>query len=139
MKESSNNAQVRLNRVSPSCWRVVLNNPPLNLMGPEFVLQFREIMTAIENDEQLRVVIFESAVDGFFLNHSDFNARLEDLTDGTSQGTLKIVWDLICRKSIAKRSRGVSARRAVVFRLRNDGRPGHQEASDGHVAAVRVA
>jgi enoyl-CoA hydratase/carnithine racemase len=80
MKESPNNAQVRLNRVSPSYWRVVMNNPPLNLMGPEFVLQFREIMTAIESDEQLRVVVFESAVEGFFLNHSDFNVDLKELT-----------------------------------------------------------
>src|SRR5258708_22302691 len=80
MKESSNTAQVRLNRVSPSYWRVVLNNPPLNLMGPEFVLQFREIMAAIESNEQLRVVVFESAVEGFFLNHSDFTVRLEELT-----------------------------------------------------------
>jgi len=80
MKESPNNAQVRLNRISPSYWRVVLSNPPLNLMGPEFVLQFREIMAAIESDEQLRVVVFESAVEGFFLNHSDFNVKLEELT-----------------------------------------------------------
>jgi enoyl-CoA hydratase/carnithine racemase len=80
MKESHNNAQVRLNRVSPSYWRVVLNNPPLNLMGPEFVLQFREIVAAIEGDEQLRVVVFDSAVEGFFLNHSDFNVKLEELT-----------------------------------------------------------
>ena len=57
-----------------------MNNPPLNLMGPEFVLQLREIMNEIESDEDLRVVVFESAVDGFFLNHSDFNAKLEDLT-----------------------------------------------------------
>jgi enoyl-CoA hydratase/carnithine racemase len=54
-------------------------------MGPEFVLQLREIMTALESDEQLRVVIFESAVKGFFLNHSDFLAKLEDLT-GIPQG-----------------------------------------------------
>src|ERR1700723_4561556 len=81
MKESSTVAQVRLNRVSPSFWRVIMNNPPLNLMGPEFVLQFREIMAAIESDEQLKVVVFESAVEGFFLNHSDFNAKLEELTD----------------------------------------------------------
>jgi enoyl-CoA hydratase/carnithine racemase len=43
-------------------------------------LQFREIMNEIENDEKLRVVVFESAVEGFFLNHSDFLAKLEDLT-----------------------------------------------------------
>ncbi len=80
MKDTVKTAQVRVDRVSPSYWRVVMNNPPLNLMGPEFVLQLREIVDEIESDEQLRVIVFESAVDGFFLNHSDFNAKLEDLT-----------------------------------------------------------
>src|SRR5271165_5234136 len=49
-------------------------------MGPEFVLEFREIMTVLEADEQVTVVVFDSAVEGFFLNHSDFLAKLEDLT-----------------------------------------------------------
>ena len=85
MKESPNNAQVQLNRVSPSYWRVVMNNPPLNLMGPEFVLQFRDIVAALESDAQVKVVVFESAVAGFFLNHSDFDTKMEDLT-GIPQG-----------------------------------------------------
>jgi enoyl-CoA hydratase/carnithine racemase len=74
-------AQIRLNRSSPGYWRVTFDNPPLNLMGPEFVLEFREIMTAIETDEQVKVIVFDSAVEGFFLNHSDFLATLKDLTD----------------------------------------------------------
>jgi enoyl-CoA hydratase/carnithine racemase len=78
-------AQIRLTRSSPAFWRVTFDNPPLNLMGPEFVLEFREIMTALETDEQVKVVVFDSAVEGFFLNHSDFLARLEDLT-GIPQG-----------------------------------------------------
>src|SRR5438309_11147999 len=73
-------AQVRLNRVTDSYFRVVLDNPPLNLMGPEFVLEIREIVTALENDDQVKVVVFESDVDGFFLNHSDFLANFDDLT-----------------------------------------------------------
>jgi enoyl-CoA hydratase/carnithine racemase len=73
-------AQIRLIRSSPSCWRVTFDNPPLNLMGPEFVLAFREIVGAIEADEQVKVVVFDSAVEGYFLNHSDFLAKLEDLT-----------------------------------------------------------
>lgn len=80
MNESTNR-QLRINQVSPAYWRVVMNNPPLNLMGADFVLQFREIMGSIETDEQLKVVVFESAVEGFFLNHSDFDAKLEELTD----------------------------------------------------------
>src|SRR6202021_2359959 len=73
-------AQVRLDRVTPTHCRVVLDNPPLNLMGPEFVSQIREVVTALENDDGVKVVVFESAVDGFFLNHSDFLANLDDLT-----------------------------------------------------------
>jgi len=73
--------QIKIARPSPRYWRVTFDNPPLNLMGPEFVLEFREIMTALEADQELRVVVFDSAVEGFFLNHSDFNAKFEDLTD----------------------------------------------------------
>jgi enoyl-CoA hydratase/carnithine racemase len=74
-------AQVKLTRPSPRYWRITFDNPPLNLMGPEFVLEFREIIAGIETDQELRVVVFDSAVEGFFLNHSDFNAKLKDLTD----------------------------------------------------------
>jgi len=80
MKSTTNHAQLRLSRLTPAYWRITFDNPPLNLMGPEFVLQFRQIITAIETDEQLKVVVFDSAVEGFFLNHSDFLAKLEDLT-----------------------------------------------------------
>jgi enoyl-CoA hydratase/carnithine racemase len=77
--------QVRLNRDSANYWRVTLDNPPLNVMGPELVLQFRELVTALETDDQVKVVTFESAVEGYFLNHSDFRAKFEDLT-GIPQG-----------------------------------------------------
>jgi Enoyl-CoA hydratase/isomerase len=49
-------------------------------MGPEMVRQFQEVIDAIEADDDLRVVVFDSAIDGYFLNHSDFTAKLEDLT-----------------------------------------------------------
>src|SRR5271165_4741950 len=77
---TTRSAQIRLTRRSAMYWRITFDNPPLNLMGPEFVLEFREIMTALEADEQVKVVVFDSAVEGFFLNHSDFLAKLEDLT-----------------------------------------------------------
>ncbi|MET0232042.1 MAG: enoyl-CoA hydratase/isomerase family protein [Rhodanobacteraceae bacterium] len=67
-------------RVSPSYWKVVIDNPPLNLMEPDIIVQFRDVIEAVENDENLRVVVFESAVEGFFLNHSDFNVKLEEVT-----------------------------------------------------------
>jgi enoyl-CoA hydratase/carnithine racemase len=71
MPSATKTAQVRLDHVTPSHCRVVLDNPPLNLMDPEFVVQIRDVVTALENDDDVKVVVFESAVAGFFLNHSD--------------------------------------------------------------------
>jgi enoyl-CoA hydratase/carnithine racemase len=79
-RENTMSRQIRLNRVSPAYWRVVFDNPPVNVMGPQFVLQFRDVVSALESDETVKVVVFESAVENFFLNHSDFLARFEDLT-----------------------------------------------------------
>lgn len=73
-------AQIRVDKETPTKWRVTFDNPLLNLMGPEFVVEFSKIVTAIENDEQLRVVVFDSAVEGYFLNHSDFTVKIEELT-----------------------------------------------------------
>jgi enoyl-CoA hydratase/carnithine racemase len=72
--------QIRIARRSPAYWRVTIDNPPVNVMGPEMVKQFQEVINALEADEHVRVVVFDSAVDGYFLNHSDFTAKLEDLT-----------------------------------------------------------
>ena len=80
MGSSTNMAQIRVNHPSPAQWRIIFDNPPLNLMGPEFVLELRDIMAALEADETVKVVVFESAVEGFFLNHSNFLGKLEDLT-----------------------------------------------------------
>jgi enoyl-CoA hydratase/carnithine racemase len=72
--------QLRLSRSSSAYWRITFDNPPLNVMGPQFVREFREVMAAVEADEKVKVLVFDSAVDGFFLNHSDFLADLKDLT-----------------------------------------------------------
>ncbi|WP_406468946.1 enoyl-CoA hydratase/isomerase family protein [Streptomyces sp. NBC_01594] len=94
---------IRLNRVTPSYWRVIFDNPPLNIVAPEFLRQFRDIVTELENDDQVKVVVFESAVDGFFLNHADFAAAtLED-------------W-----KSIPQGPTGLAAWPDVVVRLTRD-------------------
>jgi enoyl-CoA hydratase/carnithine racemase len=80
MNAMTNPTQLRLTQPSPAYWRITIDNPPINVMGPQMVRQFQEIIDALEADEQVRVVVFDSAVDGYFLNHSDFMAKLEDLT-----------------------------------------------------------
>jgi enoyl-CoA hydratase/carnithine racemase len=72
--------QIRFTRRSPHYWRVTIDHPPLNIFGPETIPQLNEIITALETDEHVKVVVFDSAVEGFFLTHYDFLARLEDTT-----------------------------------------------------------
>ncbi|MGA7930952.1 MAG: enoyl-CoA hydratase/isomerase family protein, partial [Candidatus Sulfotelmatobacter sp.] len=80
MNAATKPPQIRIARRSPAYWRVTIDNPPINVMGPEMVKQFQEVINALEADEQVRVVVFDSAVDDYFLNHSDFTAKIEDLT-----------------------------------------------------------
>ena len=42
--------------------------------------QLNEVITALETDEEVKVVAIDSAVDGFFLTHSNFVAKLEEST-----------------------------------------------------------
>jgi enoyl-CoA hydratase/carnithine racemase len=77
---AANPVQMHLTRPSPVCRRLTIDNPPINGMGPEMVQQFQGVINGLEADEHVRVVVFDSAVGGYFLNHSDFLAKLEDLT-----------------------------------------------------------
>jgi enoyl-CoA hydratase/carnithine racemase len=69
--------QIRLTRRSPSYWRVTFDLPPLNIFGPSALPQLGEIVALLETDDRVKVVVFDSAVDGFFLTHYDFFAKLE--------------------------------------------------------------
>ena len=75
-----NDKRVFLTKHSPEYWRVTLNHPPLNIFGPKTIPQLSEIITAIETDKDLKVVVFDSAIDGFFMTHYDFLAKIEETT-----------------------------------------------------------
>src|SRR5262249_20517175 len=72
--------QILLTRREPAYWGVTFNHPPLNIFGPATIPQLNEIIKALETDEHVKVVVFDSAVQGFFLTHYDFLAKLEDTT-----------------------------------------------------------
>ena len=75
-----NTKHIPLVKHSPMYWRVTFDHPPLNIFGPETIPRLNEIVTALETDKLLKVVVFDSAVEGFFPTHYDFLARLKDPT-----------------------------------------------------------
>jgi enoyl-CoA hydratase/carnithine racemase len=72
--------QILLARRSLHYWRITIDHPPLNIFGPDTIPQVNEVITALETDKQVKVVVIDSAVEGFFLTHYDFVAKLEGTT-----------------------------------------------------------
>ena len=78
--ETQMRKQIHLTRHSRNYWRVTIDHPPLNIFGPDTIPQLDEVITAIETDEDVKVVVFDSAVEGFFLTHYDFVSPIENTT-----------------------------------------------------------
>lgn len=72
--------QILLNKVTPEYWRVTFHNPPFNIYGPETMPQLNAIVSAIETDPKVKVVVFDSDVPDFFLTHYNFVPPLTDTT-----------------------------------------------------------
>ena len=73
MKQMENSTYTRLTvtRSSPSLWRVTFDNPPLNLIDAVMIKELLHLLTAIERDKRVGVVLFDSADPDFFLAHYD--------------------------------------------------------------------
>jgi enoyl-CoA hydratase/carnithine racemase len=94
--------EIRLERLTPEYWRVTLDNPPFNIFGPETIPQLNSVIAQIETDPKVKVVVFQSAVPGFFLTHYDFVPPLSATTDMPPGATgLPALPDMLVRLSRA--------------------------------------
>ncbi|HTV98288.1 MAG TPA: enoyl-CoA hydratase/isomerase family protein [Steroidobacteraceae bacterium] len=94
--------EIRVLRHSSAYWRVTFDLPPLNIFGPANIPQLEQIVSSLESDERVKVVVFDSAVEGFFLTHYDFLAKLEESTKFQSGRTgLSPLPDMFARLSRA--------------------------------------
>jgi enoyl-CoA hydratase/carnithine racemase len=128
MSSAKNTEQIRLERRTSSYWRVTFDHQPLNIFGPETIPQLNKIVTALETDSAVKVVVFDSAIDGFFLTHYDFVSKLEDTTRLLPGATgLAPVPDMLVRlsrapvvsiASIRGRATGVGSELALACDMR---------------------
>src|SRR5271155_3285579 len=102
MSETLNTGKIRLVRHSVALWRVTFDLPPLNIFGPANIPQLEEVVSSLETDDRVKVVVFDSAVEGFFLTHYDFLAKHEDSAKFPVGPTgLQVFPDLLVRISRA--------------------------------------
>ena len=52
-------------------WTIAINNPPLNLYTQALTNELRNLLTELESNHEVNVLVFESAVPDFFMAHID--------------------------------------------------------------------
>ncbi|MGJ6968832.1 enoyl-CoA hydratase/isomerase family protein [Streptosporangium sp. G11] len=63
-----------LTETSPTLWRATFDNPPVNVIGPDLMRDLKELLTELESNDTVKVVVFDSANPEFFLAHYDLEA-----------------------------------------------------------------
>jgi enoyl-CoA hydratase/carnithine racemase len=79
-------------------WRVTFDNPPINLVTPEMLVELPELIDQMEAAPELRVVVFESANPDYFLNHYD-TSRVAETPKGLGVTGYPLVIDTSTRLS----------------------------------------
>lgn len=65
------NQQIRLERPASGYWRATFANPPINLIDPDTITELGALVTRLETDPEVKVILFASDDPDFFLAHYD--------------------------------------------------------------------
>ena len=74
---ASEHSQFKVDRTHPGRWIISFSNPPINMFVPETIVELSALMTEIESDPALKVVVFQSANPDFFTAHLDVGKAAE--------------------------------------------------------------
>ena len=64
-------SQFNTDRAHPGLWTITFNNPPINMFVPATIVELGALMTDLEADPSVKVVVFQSANPDFFVAHLD--------------------------------------------------------------------
>lgn len=118
--------QFNVTRKTPAYWQVTFNNPPINLLDAHTLPELQQLLEMMESDQDLRVVVFDSANPEFFIAHFSSAAGLDTIVTPRPNGLFPWV-DFVDRlskssittiASIRGRARGVGAEFALACDIR---------------------
>jgi enoyl-CoA hydratase/carnithine racemase len=74
--------KLSIDRSCPGIWTVSINNPPINMFDGDTIEELYGLVPLLEQEESLKVIIFESEDSEFFIAHYD--------TSGARQSSAKV-------------------------------------------------
>ena len=69
--------QLEVERSNRDLWTVTFSNPPINMFVPTTIDELGALMTDLEADPSLKVVVFQSMNPEFFIAHLDVSKAAE--------------------------------------------------------------
>src|SRR6185503_13637461 len=94
--------QLKIDRRSPGYCRVTFEHPPINTITATTVAELAELVDLIEQDADLKVVVFDSANRDFYLAHYDVeNDPARTAALGVGPTGMPVWLDLLARLSRA--------------------------------------
>ncbi|MFD7231031.1 enoyl-CoA hydratase/isomerase family protein [Streptomyces sp. NPDC059881] len=120
-------APLRIIEESPAYWRVLFDNPPLNVVDHTVFEGLQDLLARMDTSPDLRVVVFESADADFYLAHFDMTGKSAHIAGTAGRSGLSVPTDTFVRLttspvvSIAKirgRVRGVGSEFVLACDMR---------------------
>src|SRR5690242_2767877 len=90
-------APIRVIEEMPAYWRVVFDYPPFNIVDANIFESLQDLLLRMDTSQNLRVVVFESAIPDIYLAHFDLTGKIGNITTAVGASGLPILTDTFVR------------------------------------------